>query len=167
MPGERAATGLRGRSEECRALAGLLESVRAGQSATLIVRGEPGVGKTALLDYVADRASGCRLARVAGVESEIGFAFAGLMELLRVARIEPTDPLPAPQRDALRCAFGLIDGARPETFLVSLAALNRLCQVAEERPLVCLVDDAQWLDRESVHALSFIARRLGAEGIAM
>jgi AAA ATPase domain len=167
MPGERAATGLRGRSEECRALAGLLESVRAGQSATLVVRGEPGVGKTALLDNVADRASGCRLARVAGVESEIGFAFAGLMELLRDARIEPADPLPAPQRDALRRAFGLIDGPAPETFLVSLAALNRLCQVAEERPLVCLVDDAQWLDRESVHALSFIARRLGAEGIAM
>src|SRR5262249_49620767 len=80
---------------------------------------------------------------------------------------ESTEQLPAPQRDALRRAFGLLDGPPPETFLVSLAALNRLCQVAEERPLVCLIDDAQWLDGESASALSFIARRLVAEGIVM
>jgi DNA-binding CsgD family transcriptional regulator len=167
MPGERAATGLRGRSDECRALDRLLESVRAGQSAALVLRGEAGVGKTALLDYVVECASGCRLARVSSVESEMGFAFAGLMQLLGGVTLEGAEELPAPQRDALRRAFGLIDGPAPETFLVSLAALNLLCQVAEERPLVCLVDDAQWLDRESASALSFIARRIAAEGIAI
>ena len=167
MPGERAATGLRGRSAECRALDRLLESVRAGHSATLVLRGEAGVGKSALLDYVAERASGCRLARVASVESEMGFAFAGLMQLLRGVRLDDAEHLPGPQRDALRRAFGLIDGPAPEAFLVSLAALNVLCEVAEERPLVCLIDDAQWLDRESVSALSFVGRRLAAEGVAM
>jgi DNA-binding CsgD family transcriptional regulator len=167
MLGERAATGLRGRSAECRALDRLLESARAGHSATLVLRGEAGVGKTALLDYVVGRASDCRLARVAGVESEMGFAFAGLMQLLREVRLDDAEHLPGPQRDALRRAFGLIDGPSPEAFLVSLAALNLLCEVAEERPLVCLVDDAQWLDRESASALSFVARRLAAEGIGM
>jgi DNA-binding CsgD family transcriptional regulator len=167
MLGEPAATGLRGRGAECRAIDRLLESARAGQSAALVLRGEPGVGKTALLDYVAERASGCRLVRVAGVESETGFAFAGLMQVLRGVSMEGAEHLPAPQRAALRRAFGQIDGPAPETFLVSLAALNLLCEVAEERPLVCLVDDAQWLDRESASALSFVARRLGAEGIAM
>jgi DNA-binding NarL/FixJ family response regulator len=167
MPGERAATGLRGRNAECRALDRLLESARAGRSATLVLRGEAGVGKTALLDYVTERASGFRLARVASVESEMGFAFAGLMQLLRGAGLERAEQLPAPQRDALRRAFGLIDGPAPEGFLVSLAALSLLSQMAEKRPLVCVVDDAQWLDRESASALSFVARRLAAERIAM
>jgi DNA-binding CsgD family transcriptional regulator len=167
MSGERAATGLRGRSAECRALDRVLQSARAGQSAALVLRGEAGVGKTALLDYVAERASGCRLARVAGVEAETGFAFAGLMQLLRGMRLDDAEHLPSPQRDALQRAFGVIDGPAPETFLVSLAVLNLLCEVAEDRPLVCLIDDAQWLDRESASALSFVARRLAAEGIAM
>ena len=167
MPGERAATGLRGRSAECRALDRLLESARAGRSAAVVLRGEAGVGKTALLLYVAERASDCRLARVAGVESETGFAFAGLMQLLRGVPLDDAEHLPAPQRDALRRAFGLIDGPAPEPFLVSLAALNLLCEVAEERPLVCLIDDAQWLDPESASALSFVARRIAAEGVAM
>jgi DNA-binding CsgD family transcriptional regulator len=166
MPGERAATGLRGRSAECRTLDELLESTRAGRSVTLVVRGDAGVGKTALLDYVAERATGCTLVRVAGIESEMGFAFAGLLQLLR-GILDRAEQLPAPQRDALRRAFGLLNGPAPETFLVSLAALNLLCQVAEDRPLVCLVDDAQWLDRESTSALSFIGRRLAAEGIAL
>jgi DNA-binding CsgD family transcriptional regulator len=167
MAGERAAPVLRGRSEECRALDRLIARVRSGQSGALVLRGEAGVGKTALLDYAAERASGCRLARLAGVESEMGFAFSGLLQLMRGAMLERAEQLPAPQRDALRRAAGLIDGPAPETFLVSLAALNVLCQVAEERPLVCLVDDAQWLDRESASALSFVARRLAAEGVAM
>ena len=145
----------------------LLESVRAGLSAALVLRGEAGVGKTALLDYVAERASGCRLARVASVESEMGFAFVGLMQVLRGVRLDDAEHLPGPQREALRRAFGLIDGPAPEPFRVNLAALNLLCEVAEERPLVCLVDDAQWLDRESASALSFVARRLAAEGVAM
>jgi DNA-binding CsgD family transcriptional regulator len=167
MSAERAATGLRGRSAECRALDRLLEATRAGQSAVLVLRGEPGVGKTALLDYMTERASGCRLARVAGVEAEMGFAFAGLMQLLRGMRLDDAEHLPSPQRDALQRAFGVIDGPAPQTFLVSLGALNLLCEVAEDRPLVCLIDDVQWLDRESVAALSFVARRLAAEGIAM
>jgi DNA-binding CsgD family transcriptional regulator len=120
-----------------------------------------------LLDYVAERASGCVLARIAGVESETGFAFAGLLQLLSGPMLERVEQLAGPQRDALRCAFGLMDGPSPEIFLVSLAALSLLSQVAEERPLVCLVDDAQWLDRESVSALSFVARRLAAEQIVM
>jgi DNA-binding CsgD family transcriptional regulator len=167
MPVERAATGLRGRSAECRALDRLLESARAGHSATLVLRGEAGVGKTALLDYVVERASDCRLARVASVESEMGFAFAGLMQLLHGVTLDDAEQLPAPQRDALRRAFGLIDGPAPEGFLVGLAALGLLSQMAEERPLVCVVDDAQWLDPESASVLSFVARRLAAEGIAM
>ena len=167
MPGERAATGLRGRSAECRALDRLLASARTGHSAALVLRGEPGVGKTALLDYVADRASGCQVVRAAGVESEMRFAFAGLMQLLGGVQLERADELPAPQHDALRCAFGLIAGPAPETFLVSLAALSLVSMVAEERPLICLIDDAQWLDRESASALSFVARRLVAERIAL
>src|SRR6185312_10648241 len=98
MPGDRAAPVLRGRSEECSALDRLLADVRSGQSAALVLRGEAGVGKTALLDYAAARASGCRLARVAGVESEMGFAYSGLMQLLRGAMLERVEQLPAPQR---------------------------------------------------------------------
>jgi hypothetical protein len=142
MAGGRAATVLRGRSEECGVLDRLLDGARTGQSSALVIRGEAGVGKTALLDYVAEEASGVRLARVAGVESEMGFAFAGLLQLLGGAMLERVEQLAGPQRDALRRAFGLIEGPPPELFLVSLAALNLLSQVSEERPLVCLVDDA-------------------------
>jgi DNA-binding CsgD family transcriptional regulator len=158
---------LRGRSEECRALDRLLDGARAGQSSALVIRGEAGVGKSVLLDYVAERASDCRVARIDGVESEIGFAFAGLLQLLSGPMLERIEHLAGPQRDALQRAFGLMDGPSPELFLVGLAALSLLSQVAEERPLVCLVDDVQWLDRESVSALSFVARRLAAEQIAI
>jgi AAA ATPase domain len=167
MSGERAATVLSGRSEECRALDRLLDEARAGQSSALVIRGEAGVGKTALLDYVVGGASDCTLARVGGVESETSFAFAGLLQLLGGSMIAGVEHLPSPQRDALRRAFGLMDGPSPELFLVSLGALSLLTQIAEERPLVCLIDDAQWLDHESITALSFVARRLVAEPIAM
>jgi hypothetical protein len=167
MPGERAATVLRGRSEECRALDRLLDDARAGQSSALVIRGEPGIGKSALLDYIAERAVGFRLARIGGVESEMGFAYAGLLQLLGGPMLEGVEHVAGPQREALRRAFGLMDGPAPELFLVSLGALSLLSRVAEERPLVCLIDDAQWLDRESVSALSFVARRLAAERIAM
>jgi DNA-binding NarL/FixJ family response regulator len=167
MPGERGASVLRGRSEECRALGRLLDEARAGHSSALVIRGEAGVGKTALLDYVAERASGCALARIGGVESEMDFAFAGLLRLLGGPMLERVDDLANPQRDALTRAFGLAGGPSPELFLVSLAALSLLAHVAEDQPLVCLVDDAQWLDRESLAALSFVARRLDAESIAM
>ena len=138
-----------------------------GESSVLVIGGEAGVGKTALLDYIAERASGCRLLRVGGVESEMGLAFAALLQLLGAPILEQATRLPPPQRDALGRAFGLMEGPPTETSLVSLAALSLLSQVAEERPLLCLVDDAHWLDRESVSGPSFVARRLRAEPIAM
>ena len=143
-----------------------LQRVRAGESSVLVLRGEAGVGKTALLEYVAERASGCRIARAAGVESEMELAFAGLHQLC-APMLDRLDRLPGPQRDALRVAFGLEDGDAPDRFLVGLAVLSLLAEAAEEQPLVCLVDDAQWLDRASAQTLAFVARRLLAERIAM
>jgi DNA-binding CsgD family transcriptional regulator len=157
---------LRGRRNECEALDRQLQRVRAGQSSVQVLRGEAGVGKTALLEYVAERASECRIARVAGVESEMELAFAGLHQLC-APMLGELDGIPGPQRDALRAAFGLQDGAAPDRFLVALAVLSLLAEAAEERPLVCLVDDVQWLDRASAQALAFVARRLLAETIAM
>ena len=167
MNGERAPTVLLGRSEEQGTLDRLLDSARAGRSSSLVIRGEAGVGKTALLEYVAERASGCRLARVRGVESEREFAFAGLLQLCGGSTLERAERLAPPQRDALMRAFGLRDGPAPEGFLVGLAALSLFLDLAEEQPLVCLLDDVQWLDPESVSVLSFVARRLDAEPIAM
>jgi DNA-binding CsgD family transcriptional regulator len=131
-----------------------------------VVRGDPGVGKTALLDYLVARASGCRVAHAAGVESEMELVYAGLHQLLTpmLGRLER---LPAPQANALRTAFGLSSGPAPDRFLVGLATLSLLAEVAEEHPLVCLVDDAQWLDRASAQVLGFAARRLAAESVGM
>ena len=157
---------LRGRRNEREVLDRRLQRVRVGESSVLVVRGEAGVGKTALLEYVAERALGCRIVRVAGVESEMELAFAGLHQLC-APMLDGLDGLPGPQRDALRVAFGLQDGAAPNSFLVALAALSLLAEAAEVGPLVCLVDDAQWLDRASAQALAFVARRLLAERIAM
>src|ERR1700736_4022991 len=157
---------LQGRRDECEALDSQLQRVRAGASSVLVVRGEAGVGKTALLEYVAERASACRIVRGAGVESEMELAFAGLHQLC-APMLDGLDGLPGPQRDALRVAFGLQDGAAPNRFLVALAVLSLLAEAAEVEPLVCLVDDAQWLDRASAQALAFVARRLLAEHVAM
>jgi DNA-binding CsgD family transcriptional regulator len=157
---------LRGRRIECEALDRQLQRVRAGQSSVQVLRGEAGVGKTALLEYVAERASDCRIARVAGVESEMELAFAGLHQLC-APMLDGLDGLPGPQANALRAAFGLQDGAAPDRFLVALAVLSLLAEAAEAEPLVCLVDDVQWLDRASAQALAFVARRLLAERIAM
>ena len=132
----------------------------------LVMRGEAGVGKTALLDYLAERASGCSVARAAGIQSEMELAYAGLHQLCSPMR-DRLDTLPDPQRDALRTVFGLHAGAAPDRFLVGLAVLGLLSDVAGERPLVCLVDDAQWLDRESAQALAFVARRMLAEPVAL
>jgi DNA-binding CsgD family transcriptional regulator len=167
MPGERLPRVFFGRREERRALDRLIQAARAGRSSVLVIRGEAGGGKTALLDYVAERSAGFRLARVGGVETEMEMAFAGLQRLFGAWTLELAEQLAAPQQSALRRAFGLIDGPAPEGFLVGLASLSLLSQVAEERPLVCLVDDVQWLDRESVSVLSFVARRLAAEPIVM
>ena len=131
-----------------------------------MVRGEPGVGKSALLDYLAGRASGCRVVRAAGVESEMELAFAGLHQLLTPA-LDRIDRLPGPQREALRTAFGLRAGPVPDRFLVGLAVLGLVSEVAGERPLICVVDDEQWLDRASVQALGFAARRLAADPVGL
>ena len=157
---------LRGRDSERDALDRLLDAVRAGRSGVLVVRGEPGVGKTALLDYALERASGCRVARASGVQSEMELVFAGLHQLC-APMLDRLEGLPGPQRDALGTAFGMARGVAPDRFLVGLAVLSLLSEVAEERPLVCLVDDAQWLDRASAQALAFVARRLLAEPVGL
>ena len=157
---------LRGRRSECEALDRLLEVVRANQSQVLVIRGEAGVGKTALLDHLAAMASRCRIARAAGVESEMELAFAGVHQLC-APMLGRLAQLPGPQREAIGTALGLSAGKPPDRFLVGLAVLGLLSEVAEERPLVCLVDDAQWLDRASAQVLAFVARRLLAESVAL
>jgi AAA ATPase domain len=132
-------------------------AVRAGQSRALVVSGEAGVGKSALLDYLAGRASACRLARIAGVQSEMELPFAGLHQLC-APMLDSLQRLPAPQRDAVRTALGMGAGPAPDRFLVGLGVLSLLSEVAEEQPLVCVVDDAQWLDRASAQVFGFVAR---------
>src|SRR5215831_15787483 len=144
----------------------LLDAARGGRSGVLVVRGEPGVGKTALLNYAIQSAADLRLARVAGVESEMELAFAALQQCC-LPLLDRLEQLPDPQRDALGVAFGLRAGQAPDPFLVGLAALSLLSEVAEQRPLLCMIDDAQWLDRASVQALGFVARRLLAEPVAL
>src|SRR5580693_3694289 len=157
---------LTGRGDEMSVLAGLVAAVRAGESRVLVVRGEPGVGKTALLDHLAGQAQGCRVVRAAGVQSEMELAFAGLHQLC-APMLDRLDRLPDPQREALRTAFGLGVGPAPDRFLVGLAVLGLLSEVAGELPLVCVIDDEQWLDRASAQALGFVARRLAAESVGL
>jgi DNA-binding CsgD family transcriptional regulator len=132
----------------------------------LVVRGEPGVGKTALIDELAAQAVGCRLVRTAGVQSEMEFAFAGLHQLL-APMLDRVEQLPVPQRDALRTVFGISAGPPPDRFLVALAVLSLLAEVATDRPLICVVDDEQWLDQASAQALGFVARRLAADPVGL
>src|SRR3984885_2397486 len=163
VPGLRGrASGLTDRRGECGVLDQLVETVLSGESRVLLVRGEPGVGKSALLDYLAGRAAGCRVVRAVGVESEMELAFAGLHQLL-ASMLDRLDRLPGPQREALRTAFGLSAGPVPDRFLVGLAVLGLVSEVAAERPVVCVVDDEQWLDRGSAQTLGFVARRLPGE----
>jgi DNA-binding CsgD family transcriptional regulator len=157
---------LLGRRSECDALDRLVAGVRAGQSQVLVLRGEAGVGKTALLEYLVGRGAGCRIARAAGVESEMELPFAGLHQLCSPL-LDRLPQLPAPQGDALRTAFGLSAGEPPDRFLVALAVLSLLAEVAEEKPLLCVIDDAQWLDLISGPTLSFVARRLLAERVGL
>lgn len=157
---------LRGRSAECAALERLVSDARTGQSRVLVLRGEAGIGKTALLDFVSERASGFRVARVAGVESEMELPFAALQQLC-VPLLDCSDRLPVPQRDALEIAFGRSAGRAPERFLVGLAVLSLIGAATESQPLIVLVDDAQWIDRISAQTLAFVARRLIAEPAAM
>jgi DNA-binding CsgD family transcriptional regulator len=146
----------------------LVQAVRSGESRALVIRGEPGVGKTVLLNYVSGQAAqaGCRVARAAGVQTEMQLAFAGLHQLC-APMLDHAGNLPVPQREALRTAFGISAGPPPDRFLVGLALLSLLSEVATEQPLVCIVDDHQWLDHASAQALGFAARRLAAEPVGM
>jgi DNA-binding CsgD family transcriptional regulator len=157
---------LAGRGPESARLDRLLADARAGQSAVLVLRGEPGIGKTALLGYAAERAAGFQVVRAAGAESEMELPFASLHQLCG-PMLGGLGRLPPPQRDALGTAFGLSSGAQPDRFLIGLAVLSLLADAAEERPLLCLVDDAQWLDRSSAQVLAFVARRLQAESVVL
>jgi DNA-binding CsgD family transcriptional regulator/tetratricopeptide (TPR) repeat protein len=156
------------RRAERDALGGLVDAVRSGESRALVVRGDPGVGKTVLVDHLAGRASGsgCRVARAPGVQSEMELAFAGLHQLC-APMLGHLDGIPGPQQDALRTAFGLAVGPPPDRFFVGLAVLSLLSEVATERPLICVIDDEQWLDRASAQALGFVARRLAADPVGL
>src|SRR5271155_314844 len=154
------------RLPERAALSELLNVARAGRSGVLVMRGEPGVGKTALLEYAIESAAGLRVVRVAGVESEMELAFAALQQLY-APMLDKLAGLPDPQRAALGVAFGLNTGPAPDRFLVGLATLSLLSEAAEQQPLLCVIDDAQWLDRASAQALAFGAGRLLAEPVAL
>ena len=160
------ASGLLDRTSEREVLDRLLENVRGGQSAVLAMRGEAGIGKTALLRYAVRRASGFRVAQVTGVEAEMELPFAGIHQLC-APLLDQLDALPQPQQDALNVALGLASGDVPDRFLVGLAVLGLLSAAAEERPLLCLVEDAQWLDAASGLVLGFVSRRLLAESVAL
>ena len=159
-------TALVGRGQECARLDRLLADMRAGCSPVLVLRGAPGIGKNALLGYAANRGEGGRVVRAAGLESEMELPFAGLHQLCGPL-LDGLARLPPPQRDALRTAFGLSSSGQPDSFLVGLAVLSLLSDAAAEAPLLCLVDDAQWLDRVSAQTLAFVARRLVAESVAL
>jgi DNA-binding CsgD family transcriptional regulator len=157
---------LRGRDAESAVLGRLFDAARSGESGAVVVRGEPGIGKTALVEYAIGTAPDLRLLRAVGVQSEIELAFAGLHQLCGPL-LDRLDRLPDPQRQALSGAFGISDGEAPDRFVVGLAALNLLSDAAEGQPLLCAVDDAQWLDEESALTLAFVARRLLAESVAI
>src|SRR5512132_3829026 len=162
----RSSSGMLDRESERDVLDRLVAGVRAGQSRVLVLCGEAGVGKTALLGHLSAAAEQCQIARAAGVESEMELAFAGLHALC-APMLGRLGHLPRPQRDALNTAFGLSAGPPPDRFLVGLAVLSLLADAADEQPLVCIVDDAQWLDRVSAQTLAFVARRLLAERVGL
>src|SRR5262245_60093223 len=161
-----AAMMLLGRRAECEVLDGVLADAVAGRSRAVVLRGEAGAGKSALLGYVSEQLDGWRVARAAGVESEMELPYSSLQQLC-AAMSDRLDRLPAPQRDALATVFGLSAGSAPDRFLVGLATLTLFADVAEEQPFICLVDDAQWLDEASAQILGFVARRLLAERVAL
>jgi predicted ATPase len=157
---------LRGRRQQVEALDELLADVRAGHSRALVVRGEPGIGKTALLNHAAGAAADFQVAQGDGVESEMELPYSTLQQLC-ARMLHRLDRLPPPQRDALSVALGLQSGNAPDRLLVGLAVLGLLSEVAAEQPLLCLIDDAQWLDQTSAQALGFVARRLDTESVAV
>jgi DNA-binding CsgD family transcriptional regulator len=161
-----APTRLLGRHREIAVLDDLLAKAQAGISGVLVLRGEPGIGKTALLDYVASHAEGFRVDRLCAVQSEIELPFAGLHLVFGPLR-DRFDRLPGPQREALEVALGVREGRAPDRLLIGLAVLSMAADLAEEQPLACLIDDAQWLDQSSLQALAFAARRLVADRVAV
>ncbi|TQK28418.1 AAA family ATPase [Arthrobacter sp. SLBN-53] len=158
--------GLRGREHDCAVLDALTDDARSGRGRVLLLRGEAGVGKTALLDQLACNATGFTLLRLGGVESDMELAYAGLQQLC-APLLADIVTLPPPQRAALEVAFGYGTGPAPDRFLVGLAVLSLLAGASAARPVLCLIDDAQWLDQVSVQVLAFVARRLLAEPVAM
>ncbi|MFI6677223.1 ATP-binding protein [Kribbella sp. NPDC050469] len=158
--------GLRGRRREVAVLEGLVGAARAGRSEALVLRGEAGVGKSALLDALVARSEACRVARAVGVESEMELAYSGLHQLC-APFLDLADRLPGPQHDALGTAFGEQSGPAPDKFLVGLAVLNLLSDAATKQPVLCVIDDAQWIDLMSARILAFVARRLAAESVVM
>jgi DNA-binding CsgD family transcriptional regulator len=161
-----AMTQLVGRHDECDALDTALLEARSGRSQVLVLRGDPGIGKSALLGYLSGRVDGWRVASAVGIESEMELAYSSLHQLCG-SMVEQLDQLPAPQRDALATVFGLCAGPPPDRFLVGLATLTLLAEVSERQPLACIVDDVQWLDQATATVLGFVARRLLAERIAI
>jgi DNA-binding CsgD family transcriptional regulator len=159
-------TSLRGRAAECAVLDALVGDIRRGESRSLILRGGAGIGKTALLEWLIESASGLTIGRAAGVESEMELAYASLQQLC-APLLEPLERLPAPQRRALEIVFGLSVGAAPDRLLVGLGVLSLITEVAAERPLLCVVDDVQWMDQASARTLGFVARRLLAEQVGI
>jgi DNA-binding CsgD family transcriptional regulator/tetratricopeptide (TPR) repeat protein len=157
---------LLGRRAECEALDGVLADALAGRSRVAFLRGEAGAGKSALLGYLSGRVAGWHVATASGVESEVEFPYSGLHQLCAPV-LDRLDRLPAPQADALATVFGLSAGPAPDRFLVGLATLTLFAEVAEQQPLVCIIDDAQWLDGTSAQIVGFVARRLLAERIAI
>ena len=157
---------LRGRSRERERLGRLLTGIRSGRSGVLVVRGEAGIGKTALLEQLIEQAAGCTVARATGVQADMELPFAGLQQLFG-SMLGSLERLPSRQREAVEVAFGLRSGPAPDRFEVGLAMLGLLAEVAEQQPLVCVVDDAQWLDQASARTLAFVARRLMAESVAL
>ena len=154
------------RSAETQMIRQVLDSVRRGMSGALVLRGEPGVGKSALLDYAAECAADLQVVRIVAVESETSLGFAAVHRLL-LPFLHSVDRLPGPQRRALSVTFGLVTGPPADPFLVGLAVLTLLADVAEVRPVLCVIDDAQWLDEDSASVLGFVVRRLLADRVGM
>ena len=166
FPGPGRKTSLKGRARECALLDGFVAAIRRGESRSLVLRGEAGIGKTALLEYLIESASDLTVVRAVGVESEMELAYASLHQLC-APLLDRLERLPAPQRQAVEIVFGLSSGTAPDRFLVGLGVLSLVAEVAEERPLLCVIDDAQWLDHASALTLAFVARRLMAEPVAL
>ena len=151
--------GLRGRASECALLDELVSAIRRGESRSLVLCGEAGIGKTALLEYLIASASDLTVVRAMGVQSDMELPYAALHQLC-APLLDRLEALPAPQREAMEIVFGLSTGGAPDRFLVGLAVLSLFSEAAEQRPLLCVVDDAQWLDQSSALTLAFVARRL-------